>query len=148
MRYRLTKLSITVIREGSPPPRTLNTPEEVAILAKDLVAQEDDDREHFWVVALDAQNRYIGHSEVSVGGATAAPVDAKIVFRHALLAGAVNLIAVHNHPSGDPTPSKDDKALTRRLVEGARLLDLGFHDHLIVGNGSGQWLSMAQHGML
>jgi len=60
----------------------------------------------------------------------------------------VNLVAIHNHPSGDPSPSREDRALTRQLVEGAELLGLGFHDHVVVGNASGQWVSMKQRGVI
>jgi len=148
MRYRLKQLYVTVIREDAPPPRRLSSPGAVALLARDLVARADDDREHFWAVCLDSQNRYLGHFEILVGGAAAAPVDAKVLFRQVLLAGATNLVAIHNHPSGDPTPSREDRALTRQLLDGAELLGLGFHDHVVVGNGTGQWVSMKQRGVL
>ena len=146
MRYRLTKLRVTVIREGAPPPRILSSPEDVVRLATEFANLEDDDREHFWAVCLDAKNRYLGHFEISAGGTSETPVDPKVVFRQALVAGAVHLILVHNHPSGDPTPSRADRALTRDLAEGAKLLGLGLHDHLIVGSGTGRWVSLAQQG--
>jgi len=66
----------------------------------------------------------------------------------ALRVGAASLILVHNHPSGDPTPSREDLRLTRQLADGARLLDLRLHDHLIIGNGTEQWVSLAQRGVL
>ena len=58
------------------------------------------------------------------------------------------MIVVHNHPSGDPTPSKEDLQLTRQLAKAAELLDLRLHDHVIIGNGTGRWVSLAQQGML
>jgi len=66
----------------------------------------------------------------------------------ALREGAAHLILRHNHPSGEPTPSKEDVQLTRQLVEGARLLGIRLHDHLIVSNGTGKWVSLAQRGCL
>jgi DNA repair protein RadC len=66
----------------------------------------------------------------------------------ALREGAAALILVHNHPSGDPTPSREDLRLTRQLADGARLLDLRLHDHIIIGNGTEQWVSLAQRGGL
>ena len=66
----------------------------------------------------------------------------------ALREGAAHLVLVHNHPSGDPTPSKEDIHLTRQIAEGAKLLGLRVHDHLIMGNGSGRWVSLVQHGAL
>jgi DNA repair protein RadC len=66
----------------------------------------------------------------------------------ALREGAASLILVHNHPSGDPTPSLEDLRLTRQLVEAAQLLDLRLHDHLIIGNGTEEWVSLAQRSPL
>jgi DNA repair protein RadC len=66
----------------------------------------------------------------------------------ALREGAAPLLLVHNHPSGDATPSKEDVTLTRQLAESARLVGVRLHDHLIVGNGTGQWVSLAQRGLL
>ena len=56
------------------------------------------------------------------------------------------MILVHNHPSGDPTPSREDVRLTRQLVAGAKLLELTVHDHVIIGSGTGGWVSLAQYG--
>jgi DNA repair protein RadC len=66
----------------------------------------------------------------------------------ALREGAAHVILVHGHPSGDPTPSKEDVALTRQLAEGAGLLGIRIHDHVIVGHGTGNWVSLAQRGLL
>jgi DNA repair protein RadC len=55
-------------------------------------------------------------------------------------------LVVHNHPSGDPTPSREDLRLTQQLAEGAQLLDLRLHDHVIIGNGTERWVSLAQIG--
>jgi len=58
------------------------------------------------------------------------------------------LILVHSHPSGDPEPSAEDKRLTRQLLDAAKLLDLTIHDHVILGNGSGRYVSLAGRGLL
>ena len=68
------------------------------------------------------------------------------MFREAILEATAHLILVHNHPSGDPTPSKEDIHLTRQLVEGGRLLGLRVHDHVIIGDG--RHVSLAQRGLL
>jgi DNA repair protein RadC len=148
-RYRRVAVTYTVAREQPPAawPR-LSSPEAAAEFARELLAAHDDDREHFWVVFLNSQNGYTGHHLVSTGSLSAAIVHPREVFGPALREGAAHLVLVHNHPSGDPTPSKEDVALTRQLAEGARLLGVRLHDHLIVGNGTGQWLSMAQRGLL
>jgi DNA repair protein RadC len=66
----------------------------------------------------------------------------------ALREGAAHLILAHNHPSGDPIPSKEDIHLTRQLAEGARLLGIRVHDHVIIGNGTESFVSLAQRGLL
>jgi DNA repair protein RadC len=68
------------------------------------------------------------------------------VVRRALELKAAAIILTHNHPSGDPTPSRDDIAMTRQIVEAARTLSISVHDHVIVGNGT--WLSFRKEGLL
>jgi DNA repair protein RadC len=91
---------------------------------------------HFWVIFLNAQNGYTGHHLVSTGSLSASIVHPREVLGPALREGAAHLLLVHNHPSGDPTPSKEDVALTRQLVEGARLLGVRLHDHLVSASRS------------
>ena len=148
-RYRRVAVTYTVAREHVPPSwPTLSSPEAAADFARELLADHDDDREHFWVIFLNAQNGYTGHHLVSTGSLSASIVHPREVLGPALREGAAHLLLVHNHPSGDPTPSKEDVALTRQLAEGARLLGIRLHDHLVIGNGTGQWVSLAQRGLL
>ena len=148
-RYRLKLARWTVVRDtGQPSPRVLENPEAVAVLAQDLAKAADDDREHFWVILLNAQNRYLMHAEVSVGTQSASLVHPREVLGPALREGAASLILIHNHPSGDPTPSREDMSLTRQLAEAAKLLGLRLHDHIIIGNGTLKWVSLAERGVL
>jgi len=149
MRYRLKLATWIVEREpGQPSPRMLSAPAAVALLARDLLNTADDDKEHFWAIFLNSQNRYLLHTLISTGTQSASLVHPREVLGPALRAGAAALIVIHNHPSGDPTPSREDLRLTRQLADGARLLDLRLHDHLIIGNGTEQWVSLAQRGAL
>ena len=149
--YAVRVLRFPVVREPDGAPRPmLGDPEAVAALAKQLVP--DDDREHFWVLLLDSQNRLKAAHEVSVGSLNVSIVHPREVFRAAILGGAANLILVHNHPSGDPTPSKEDVQLTRQLVEGANILGLRIHDHVVISHaalpGKPGHASLAQLGLL
>jgi DNA repair protein RadC len=126
----------------------LSSPEAAALLARDLLNTADDDKEHFWAIFLNSQNHYLMHTLASTGTLSASLVHPREVLGPALREGAAALILVHNHPSGDPTPSREDLRLTRQLADGARLLDLRLHDHLIIGNGTEQWVSLAQRGDL
>jgi len=148
-RYRRVAVTYTVAREHVPASwPTLSCPEAAAAFGRELVGAHDDDRERFWVIFLNAQNGYTGHHLVSIGGLSASIVHPREVLGPALREGAAHLILVHNHPSSDPTPSKEDIQLTRQLVEGARLLGIRVHDHVVIGNGTGQWVSLAQRGLL
>ena len=147
MRYRLKLATWTVVREGNQgSPRLLSSPDDVALLAIDLIESCDDDKEHFWVLLLNAQNHYLMHTEVSVGTQSATLVHPREVLGPALREGASALALIHNHPSGDPTPSREDLRLTRQLRNGALLLDLRLHDHIIIGNGTRSWVSLARRG--
>ena len=149
MRYRLKLATWTVVREpDQPSPRILSDPATVVLLAFDLVRAADDDKEHFWAVFLNAQNRYLMHTLVSTGTQSATLVHPREVLGPALREGAASVILVHNHPSGDPTPSREDMRLTRQLADAARLVDIRLHDHVIIGNGTEKWVSFAQRGEL
>jgi DNA repair protein RadC len=148
-RYRLKLATWAVVREpGQPSPRLLDQPDKVAELARDFIVAADDDKEHFWAVLLDAQNRYRMHFEASVGTQTASLVHPREALGPALREGAVSVVLVHNHPSGDPTPSREDVRLTRQLVDAGSLLDIRIHDHIVIGNGTGAWVSLAQKGLI
>ena len=148
-RYRLKLATWSVVREHhEPSPRLLQTPANVARLAQEIVAIRDDDREHFWVVLLNTKHHYLMHHEVSVGTLNESLVHPREVFGPALREGACALILIHNHPSSDPEPSREDRELTGRLVQCGQLLGVRVLDHLIVGNGSGRWMSMNERGYL
>lgn len=101
------------------------------------------DREHFMVVALDAKHAVIGINTVSIGSVTMSIVHPREVFKPILLMNASAVILAHNHPSGDATPSQEDRALTRRLKEGGELLGITVLDHVVLGED--RYYSFADH---
>jgi len=107
---------------------------------------EDLPREVFRVALLDAQNGLLRDRVVSEGTLSASLVHPREVFKPAILESAASVILLHNHPSGDPTPSREDIRLTRQLVECARLLDLRIHDHVVIGRG--RFVSLAERGII
>jgi DNA repair protein RadC len=136
-----------VARETVPAYREkLDSPEPVATLARLVIP--DDDREHFYAFFVDSQNRLLAAHHVSTGSLSASIVHAREVLGPAIREGAAHLILAHNHPSGDPNPSREDIHLTRQLAEGARLLGLKVHDHVIIGNGTESFVSLSQRGLL
>ena len=86
------------------------------------------------MVTMNTKNRVIDVHLCHLGTLDSSPVDPRVVFRYALLDGASAIACVHNHPSGDTTPSPDDRALASRLNDGCELLDLRFLDFLIAGS--------------
>ncbi|MBA4071836.1 MAG: hypothetical protein C0497_08390 [Gemmatimonas sp.] len=107
---------------------------------------EDMPVEEFHVAILDAQHRLERDVCVTRGILNSSLVHPREVFREAIAERAAAIILVHNHPSGDPTPSADDRAVTEQLVAAGRLLDIPVHDHVIIGRG--RYLSFAEMGML
>ncbi len=93
----------------------------------------DQTQEEFHVCYLNVKNKLLGEQKISIGNIAAAPVDVKEVLRWGIRYKAYGLILVHNHPSGDPTPSDSDIRLTRKFAAAAELLDMRVLDHVIIG---------------
>jgi DNA repair protein RadC len=104
------------------------------------------DREQCLLVTLDVKHRLLGLHTVSVGTADHTFMAPREIFRDALLAGASAIFLAHNHPSGDPTPSADDRQVTRRLAQAGATLGVDLLDHLVVGDPD--WTSLARLGVL
>jgi len=107
---------------------------------------EAEKKEVFYVLYLSSKNRLISSEKVAEGTIDQAAVYPRRLIEGALRANAAALIFVHNHPSGDPTPSLEDKALTRKLVEAAKTIGITVHDHLIIGNG--RHFSFREHHLI
>lgn len=105
-----------------------------ALLAYVRVALANEPREQFRVLFLDKKNQLIADETLHTGTVDHAPVYPREVMRRALELSASALILVHNHPSGDPTPSKADIEMTRQIVEAGRALRIEIHDHLVVAH--------------
>lgn len=103
-------------------------------------------QEEFRILILNNRSEVIKSVTISIGTANAALVHPRDVFRHAIKTGACFMILVHNHPSGNPSPSEEDKALTKRLVDAGELLGIAIRDHVIIGD-SGRYFSFKEHGV-
>ena len=95
----------------------------------------DAKKEEMHILTLNTKNRVIGTHLISIGTLDASLVHPREVFRPAILDSASSIILVHNHPSGDPTPSKEDLAVTRRLEDAGKLLGIDVLDHIVVASG-------------
>jgi DNA repair protein RadC len=121
----------------------VGSPEDVAnLLQIEMAALE---QEQLRVVLLDTKHRIMGTRTVYQGSVNQAQVRIAEVFRDAVRQNATAIVAVHNHPSGDPTPSAADVSLTVELVQAGQMLDIELLDHLIIGQG--RWISLKRMGL-
>jgi DNA repair protein RadC len=123
----------------------IRVPGEAAPLLAQYIG--DTDREVFVVALLTVRHRVLGLHTVSVGCLPSSLVHPREVFKPAILAGSAALLLAHNHPSGDPEPSAEDIALTRRLTSAGQLLGIEILDHLILGE-AGRFVSLRERGVL
>ncbi len=130
--------------EADPQPERIRGPADVhrfyAGRMRDLAVEE------FHVLALGSQSQVLADLLITRGILNSSLVHPREVFRAAIAEAAAGIIVVHNHPSGDPTPSADDRTVTRQLVDAGRLLDLPVYDHVIVGGE--RFVSFAEGGLL
>ncbi|KAB7728760.1 DNA repair protein RadC [Rudanella paleaurantiibacter] len=106
----------------------------------------DKPHEEFWILLLNRANEVLRPVQISAGGVSGTVADPKLIFKQAVENLASSIILVHNHPSGNLTPSQADKDLTRKLREGGKLLDIPVLDHLIFTDRA--YLSFADEGLL
>lgn len=132
--YRLKTATVALrVSEPAPDAEPITDAHRAASVAQAVFDDLDADQEHFAVFALDVKNRPRAFKVLFSGGMNQSIVDPKIVYRWALLFGANRLIAAHNHPSGDPTPSAEDHKITDRLTQAGESLGLELVDHVIIG---------------
>ena len=108
---------------------TVKSPEDAIKAAKSLKGKR---KEHFLVLCLNTRNHLINTHNVSIGSLDCSIVHPREVFKEAISSCAASVIFVHNHPSGDPTPSEDDIKLTKRLVEAGEIIGIEVLDHIII----------------
>ena len=126
-------------------PRTqVSSPDDVAAFFRAHFS--DRLNEEFWIVLLNTANVVISLAQISTGGVAASIVEPRAVFRTAILANAAAIICLHNHPSDNPEPSREDIRITRQLVEAGKLMGVSVHDHLIVTHQG--YTSLAERGLM
>ena len=119
------------IMSAQPPRASVRSPEDVfALVGADMALLE---QEHLKVILLNTRNQVMSVRQVNRGNVHSAVVRVAEVFRDAIRENAPNIILVHNHPSGDPSPSPDDAALTKQVEEAGRLLGIDVLDHVVIG---------------
>jgi DNA repair protein RadC len=138
---------VTLVKEGRVPcyDQQIRSSADASTFLHTYLA--DVDREHFVTILLNQKNRIIGVNTVSIGSLTASIVHPREVYKSAILSNAASIICGHNHPSTDCQPSKEDRAITTRLVEAGKLLGVNVLDHVII-SGTGKHFSFADANLL
>jgi DNA repair protein RadC len=124
--------------------RTMNRPEQIVRFAREFLRMHEDTEEYMYMLCLNTKLVMTGVFEISHGNVNSSIVGPREVFQKALLANAVSIVMLHNHPSGNPTPSREDIMVTNRLVECGKLLGVDVLDHLIIAGGS--YCSLRERG--
>lgn len=142
--FAVKELARRLMREESRKIEIVHGPEDAAHFAMPYFLGEH--KEHFAVMLLNTKNHILGLKDVSVGSLSASVVHPREVFETAILHHAAAIILIHNHPSGDPSPSREDISVTERLVKTGKVMDIPVLDHIILGDG--RFVSMKEKGML
>jgi len=141
----VTRYRLALVREDETPygDLSLSNPAAVARFVNEVLA--DRPQEHMIAVYLNTRNRLIGWTIAYIGTLNRAAVEPRTLFQIALNLNAAGFVLAHNHPSGDPSPSAEDLAFTRRIAEAGDLLGIRLVDHIILGDQS-RWVSLRQRG--
>jgi DNA repair protein RadC len=105
-----------------------------------------DYREYFYILCLNRNNKILGYCQISVGGISSTIIDVRLIMQVALKSNSSSIILAHNHPSGNLTPSSQDKEITNKIKEAGRFLDIPVLDHLVVTSES--YFSFADEGLI
>lgn len=123
----------------------MNSPEAVVSLAKGFLHMHEETEEYMYMLCLNTKLKLTGVFEISHGNVNSSIVGTREVFQKALLGNAVSIILIHNHPSGECKPSREDINVTKRLVEAGRIVGVDVLDHIIVGES---YCSLKEKGYL
>lgn len=140
------ELGLRMMKKASLRTIKISSPAEVAKIFCHRYRFEE--KEHFSILMLDSKNQVIGEAKISTGDLNRSIVNPREVFKEAIRRSANGIILVHNHPSGDTRPSKEDINVTKRLIEGGQILGILVLDHIIVGGGEDEYFSMKEESII
>lgn len=143
---RLVKYTLELVRESSYlyEKKTIRSPQDAYDIATDVLGLMKRPEEELWVFSLNTKNDVTGMLMVSRGSLSSSIVHPREVFKGALLNNAASIIAIHQHPSGNATPSREDIEVTKRLTEAGKILGVELLDHIVIGEG--EYVSLKEKG--
>ena len=122
-----------------------SSPQDVKDMLEELFDLSKLAEECFCMLSLDVKKKLIGAHIISKGNLNSSLVHPREVFKYAILDNAASIVVAHNHPSGDPTPSSDDREVTKRLVEAGEIIGIELVDHIVIGN---YYMSFKEQGYM
>lgn len=141
--YKVKMVKEDTIKYGD---TAMRSPDEVAQLARDVMGLHEAAEENFVIVCLNTKNKIAGIHTISIGSLNSSIVHPREVFKAALLNNASGIIMMHNHPSGDPEPSREDIETTQRLITAGTILGIKVVDHVVIGDGC--YISLKEQGII
>jgi DNA repair protein RadC len=141
-------LNLRVIKENAgryDVNKKIQSPEDVYSVVQKVIKANEYAEENLWMITLDVKNNITGIFTVSTGSLNSSIVHPREVFKRAMLQNAASIIICHNHPSGDPAPSKEDINITKRLHEAGEILGIKLLDHIIIGDN--RYTSLKERGV-
>lgn len=139
--FEIARRMSSTLPEAMP---SIRSPENAAALVMDEMRYMD--REHFRALLLNTKNQVIAREEISIGSLNSSCVHPRELFKAAIRRSAAGIILVHNHPSGDPTPSRQDIEVTKRLLEVGNIIGINVLDHLVIGDS--RFVSLKAKGLM
>ncbi len=143
--FNMYELKITKEKNKDYQIQSLSSPRSVYETFKKRAEQQD--REELLAIFVNTKNELIGYQQVAVGTLSYVVTSPREIIKSAILANAASILLMHNHPSGDPTPSKEDIELTNIIKNACKLMDIPFLDHVIIGD-NGRYSSLRQLGKI
>ena len=126
--------------------RKMNSPETIASFAREFLRLHEETEEYLYMICMNNKLEMTSVFELSHGNVNSSIVGIREMFQKALLANAVSIIVMHNHPSGDPTPSREDIEITKRMAEAGKVVGVQVLDHIIIGRP--RYTSLKEKGYL
>lgn len=146
---RINVYSLRLVKESSITynlEKSIANPATAAEIINQVFDMENQPNEVFAILCLNTKNKIVGVHTISIGSLNASIVHPREVFKAALLNNAASIILAHNHPSGDPEPSREDIETTHRLVNAGNILGIKVLDHIIIGDG--RYISLKEQGAM
>ena len=146
---RINVYSLRLVKESSIPynlEKSIANPATAAEIINQVFDMENQPNEVFAILCLNTKNKVAGAHIISQGSLSSSIVHPREVFKAAIANNAASIILAHNHPSGDPEPSRDDIETTHRLVNAGNILGINVLDHIIIGDG--RYISLKEQGMM